>query len=213
MRIGIVIPTIPGREESLKRCLGSYAASEDVDLRFHVYRNSPRSGTGWKRGTAELVELYGKPDYLHLTNDDCEAARKDWWRDAVEACDQGKIPAPVVKNSDGSLQSAGGDMNAGAHLLTTVQEDWAEVGFTTVPFLSWEQWQRIGMLDVHYASDLWVSEYGRQLGYPTVLRHGYEIVHHMHEVGRGAGMEQGARDRMDRETVSLELARRAERAS
>lgn len=205
MRIGIVIPTIPGREASLKRCLGSYAAT-DVELRFHVFRNSPCSGTGWRKGTAELVKEYGAPDYLHLTNDDCEAAHPDWWRDAVEACDNGQIPAPVVRNPDGSLQSAGGDMNSGGHLLSTVQPDGTEVGFTTVPFLSWEQWKRIGMLDVHYCSDVWVSERGRQLGFPTVLRHGYEIVHHMHSVGRGAGMEQGARDRMDRETMRRALA-------
>ena len=137
MKIGVVVPTIFGREESLDRCLDSYGKTEGVELCFYVYPDSPCSGTGWKEGTAKLVERYGEPDFLHLTNDDCEAAHPLWWRDAVEACATGHIPAPIVRNSDGSLQSAGGDMSAGAHLLSTIQPDWTEVGFTTIPFLSW----------------------------------------------------------------------------
>jgi hypothetical protein len=206
MRIGVVIPTIPGREDSLDRCLESYGKTRGVELLFQVYPDSPCSGAGWKEGAAQLVEKHGEPDYLHLTNDDCEALRPEWWRPAVSACDKGKLPAPIVRNTDGSLQSAGGDMSAGAHLLTTIQPDWTEVGFTTIPFLSWEQWKQIGMLYVHYASDVWVSHRGRQLGIPTVLRHGYEIAHHMHPVGRGAGMSQGERDQHDWAIVRRALA-------
>lgn len=209
MKIGVVIPTIPGREESLDRCLASYRRTEGAELTFYVYRDSPCSGTGWKEGTARLVEHHGRFAYLHLTNDDCEAAHPLWWRDAVEACASGHLPAPIIRNSDGSLQSAGGDMGAGAHLLTTIQPDWTEVGFTTIPFLSWAQWSAIGMLDVHYGSDVWVSHRGRQLGVPTVLRHGYEIVHHMHQVGRGAGMSQAARDQQDVAIVGRALAKAA----
>ena len=206
MRIGVVVPTIPGREESLDRCLKSYGETKGVELCFQVYPDSPCSGTGWKEGTVKLAEKYGQPDYLHLTNDDCEAVHPEWWRPAVEACASGHIPAPIVYNSDGSLQSAGGDMNAGGHLLSTVQPDWTEVGFTTIPFLSWSQWNAIGMLDVHYGSDVWVSHRGRQLSIPTVLRHGFEITHHMHQVGRGAGMSQFARDQQDTAIVAERLS-------
>ncbi len=206
MQIGVVVPTIPGREESLDRCLNSYRETEGIEVNLHVYADSPCSGTGWRKGTERLVERFGKPDYLHLSNDDCEAFAPDWWRDAVEACEKGHLPAPIVLNSDGTVQSAGGDMSAGANLLRTVQQQGTEVDFTTIPFLSWQQWEKIGMLDVHYSSDVWISHRGRQLGIPTVLCHGYLLFHHMHEVGRGAGMSQHQRAQQDQRIVEDALA-------
>lgn len=185
MRLAIVIPTIPGREESLARAVASYERTSGIDWVVRIFRDSPSSGQGWLSGVAEHVRLHGPPDYLHLSNDDCEALSPDWWRDPVEACDAGSLPAPIVRNSDGSLQSAGGEMGGGVgNLITTLQDDWAEVDFTPIPFMSWEQWEQIGMQPVHYSSDVWVSHRGRQLGIPTVLRHGYEIAHHMESVGR-----------------------------
>ena len=53
------------------------------------------------------------------------------------------------------------------------------------------------MLDIQYCCDVWVSYRGRQLGYDTVLRHGYDLVHHQEQVGRGAGMSQNERDAID----------------
>lgn len=202
----IVIPTIVGREESLQRAIDSYERLTDCEHAIRVYANSPSSGEGWLSGVAEHVAQFGAPDYVHLTNDDCEPAVEDWWKPCVSACDQGCLPAPIVWNSDGSLQSAGGQIGAPGNLIHEVGKDWSPVGFTTVPFMSWRQWERIGMLPVHYASDLYASYRGRQLGVETVLRHGYEITHHMHPVGRGAGMSQGARDAQDRAIVEQALA-------
>lgn len=179
----IVVPTIPGREESLARCVESYMAHTDTDYAIRIYRNSPSAGEGWLSGVAEHVAVHGPPDYVALTNDDCEVTG-EWWPAAVEACDAGKLPAPIVLNTDGSLQSAGGDFNEPSDLIHEIRPDWAEVGFTTIPFMSWEQWERVGMVPLHYCSDCWVSERGRQLGIPTVLRHGYRVTHHLHQVGR-----------------------------
>jgi hypothetical protein len=205
VRIGIVIPSIPGRESSLDRCLDSYGKTTGADCYFQVYHDSPCSGTGWRLGAELLEKKYGAMDFLHLTNDDCEAEHSRWWEDAALACEDGCIPAPVVLNSDGSLQSAGGDLNASEHLLKTIGEQGEEVGFTTIPFLSWEQWKAIGMLDIHYSSDVWVSYRGRQLDYPTVIARGYRIIHHLHQVGRGAGMPQNQRDALDRLTFERAL--------
>jgi hypothetical protein len=205
--IAIVIPTIPGREDSLERTIASYERFTSCEHEIVVYPDSPSSGAGWLNGSYAFVDEHGTPDYIHLTNDDCEAGCEDWWKPCVSACDQGTLPAPIVRNPDGSLQSAGGQIGAPGNLLHEIGRDWSAVGFTTVPFLSWAQWERIGMLPVHYASDVWISHRGRQLGVQTVLRHGYEIVHHNHPVGRGAGMSQGARDAQDRAIVEEALAR------
>lgn len=201
--IGIVIPTIPGREESLQLALDSYTRNAP-DAIWEVYPDSPSSGEGWRRGTEEFVRKYGAPDYLHLTNDDCELIGS--LEPAVEACDLNLLPAPIVRNIDGTLQSAGGNMNAPDNLIREIGPDWTPVGFTTVPFMSWEQWEQIGMLDVHYSSDVWVSHRGRELGIETVLRHGYEIVHKLHPVGRGAGMTQHDRAKQDRRIMEGRLA-------
>lgn len=198
--IAVIVPTIKGREESLKRTLASY--------RYYtvcVVEDSPCAGTGWKRGVEEFVRVHGQPRFVHLTNDDCEL--EGTLEGAVEAAKAGHIACPVVLNPDGSLQSAGGQLGAPADLLDEIGPDWGEVGFTTVPFLSWEQWEQIGMLDVHYCSDAWVSHRGRQLGYETVLRHDYRIVHHTEQVGRGAGMTQSQRADHDRAIFNRELAR------
>lgn len=185
MRLGVCIPTIPGREDSLERCIESYRKhTEGVDLVFAIHEDSPSSGEGWMQAAAQLEAGYDSIDLLHLTNDDIECVNDDWWVAASEITDVGALPAPIIYNSDGSIQSAGGQLGAEGDLLLHVGEDGTEVGFTTVPFMDWSQWKRIGMLPVHYASDVWVSERGRQLGIPTLLCHGYELTHHTSLVGR-----------------------------
>lgn len=185
MKLGIVIPTIPGREASLARCLASYREmTEGIEIVFSVVENSPSSGGGWLQGAEALDE---RVDWLHLTNDDIECANDQWWMAAAEVTDTNQLPAPIVFNSDGSVQSAGGRLGAPGDLLKEIGPDGTRVGFTTVPFMSWSQWEQIGMLEVHYSSDVYVSERGRQLGIETILCHGYELVHHMEQIGRRDG--------------------------
>lgn len=196
MRIGIVIPTIPGREQSLQRTIRSYRAhSRGVSIVFSIHENARASGEGWRKGATTLAQGFGPTDYLHLTNDDIEVTDPDWWRTCIETCDEGQLPAPVVYNPDGSLQSAGGQIGAPGDLIQEIGRDRSPVGFTTVPFLSWGQWEQIGMLDVHYSSDVWVSERGRQLGYETILRHAYQLTHHNHQVGRAGQMQRSVADK------------------
>lgn len=192
--IGVALPTIPGREESLGRAIES-VRGEGVVIAIH--EDSPSSGAGWIAAAAQLAPT--KPDYLLCFNDDCELIGN--LDAAMKVCDAGMLPCPIVRNPDDSIQSAGGDLNAPDHLLKTVGPTLARVGFTTVPFLSWSQWEQIGMQPVHYASDLWVSYRGRQLGIETVLCHGYQVRHWNHSVGRGAGMSQNDRDVQDRAIV------------
>jgi hypothetical protein len=116
------------------------------------------------------------------------------------------LACPVVLNPDGSVQSAGGDLSAPNCLRTGIATDWTPVPFTTVPFLNRDQWHRIGMIPLHYFTDVWVSERGRQLGYETVLRPAWTITHHNEMPGRGAGMDQGSRAHYDRQRYQQYMA-------
>lgn len=174
MSIDVIVPTVEGREESLERCLASFPGLNHI-----VIRDEPTCGRAWIRGIKQ-----SSADYLLLTCDDIEAVNDRWIEPCVEAVDDGYLPAPVIYRPDGSLESAGGDMNAQACLINHIQADWTPVDFTPMPFWSREQARKIRMLPNHYMTDVWVSHRGRQLGYETVLRHGYQLRHHHEMPGR-----------------------------
>ncbi len=200
--IDCIIPTIPGREDSLERLLDSLQRTTLSPYETVIIRDSVTCGWGWKTG---LERSQG--DYVALLCDDQEFIGKGWDEVCIDAADAGGIACPRVYLPDGTPESRGGDMHSLHHISLGPKKDGTKVDYATIPFLSREQIDAIGMLPVHYASDVWVSYRGRQLGFETVLRHGYEVRHHHNQVGRGAGMEQGDRDAMDCKTVFDELER------
>ncbi len=200
--IDLIVPTIPGREASLERCLGSFEVHTDHDLNEIVVKNSETCGAGWLEGLEQ-----SEAPYVALVADDIECASPYWADVCMEAVEEGLLPCPRVWTPDGGIESQGGDMNAHGHILSRHTKDRTPVDFTTVPFASREQIDRIGMIATQYGCDVWVSHRGRQLGYETVLRHGYDLVHHQEQVGRGAGMAQGERDALDTQTMREELER------
>lgn len=204
--VDVIVPTIPERRESLARMVRSLTLS-GANVNLIVVPDSETCGAGWKKG---LELSHGA--YVLLACDDQEFA-PGWDKVCKQTVDGGKIPCPRVWWPDGSIQSQGGDMESLHHLIQRPQKDGTEVQYSTVPFLSREQADAIGMLDAHYATDVWVSLRGKQLGWPTVLRHGYEVKHHREQEGRGAGMSEPDRDAMDCERVFKELAKYEEVAA
>jgi hypothetical protein len=199
--ITVVVPTVPGRERSLERCRAAFLERSDgATLELLVIEGRPTCGIAWQDGADA-----SSGDYIHFAADDHEP-HEGWWRPAVEACKQDMLPCPVVYNPDGSVQSAGGDLNAPNCLRTSVGADWEPVPFTPVPFLNRDQWDEIGMVPLHYFTDVWVSERGRLLGFETVLRTGWELTHHNEPAGRGAGMDQGSRAHHDRQRYQQYMA-------
>ena len=177
--IDLVVPTIPGREESLDRCLESFHGVNRI-----VIRDEKTCGAGWTQGIRR-----SSGEYLVLCCDDVEA-HPDLDLDAcVEAVEQGYLPAPIVYRPDGSLESAGGDMSAPRCLLSEIQPDWTPVDFTPLPFVSREQIKKIRMIPSHMMCDVWVSHRGRTLGYETVLRHPFRLIHHHEMTGRKSGTD------------------------
>src|SRR5688500_15419632 len=108
--VDLIVPTIPGREESLERCIDSYERLTDADLNVIVVKNSPSAGEGWIQGMEQSSALY-----LHLSCDDLECMNEDWAKVCIETVDKGKLPCPVVFRPDGGIESCGGDMNAPAN--------------------------------------------------------------------------------------------------
>lgn len=191
--IDVIVPTVPGREESLDRCVSSFP-----DCRVIVVRDQPSCGAAWIEGIKR-----SSGDYLMLSADDIEARSSNWIEPCIETVDAGYLPAPVVDRPNGSLESAGGDLNASGCLINEIQADWTPVDFTPMPFLSREQVKKIKMIPSHMMCDVWVSYRGRQLGIETVLRTNYSLVHHHEEIGRLHGTDPADREIFDRALLDV----------
>lgn len=178
--IDIVIPTVTGREDTLARCVESYERHTVRGIyNLIVITDEETCGKAWLRGMEKA-----QCDHIHLTCDDLEVTSPTWAGACMEAVANGKMPAPIVRRPDGSLESCGGDMNAMHCLISKLQPNGAEVDFSPVPFGSREQVEAIGMHPGHYETDTYFSHKGRELGWPTVVTYGYEFMHHHSNVKR-----------------------------
>ena len=180
MRVAIVVPTIPGREEDLERCLDAYRETAP-QAKVYVEFGHPSCGTAWIAGAKKAAG--DGFDFLHLTADDLEP-HAGWLDVAVDTVNRGYIPTPLVYHPNGELESAG---LSGFGCYRGEYDDWMIVEGTTVPFLTAVQWDRIGMIDVHYCTDLWVSHKGRKHGWQSVLRTGMVFTHYNAPAGRNYG--------------------------
>ncbi len=187
MLISVVIPTVPGREVILDRVLAAYGTEVQgrsffahADLEVIVERGHPTVGCAWQAGAEKATG-----DYIHLGNDDCEP-HPCWWEPAVEACEAGFIPSPMVYDPNGFPQ--------GLPEWGKIAPDWTPVHCAMIPFMSREQWEKIRPLAlIHYSSDNFFTYRADRAGYPCRLRTGYSFVHHGASPGRGAGMSEAAR--------------------
>ncbi len=197
-----IIPTVPGREASLRRLVDSLERTAP-EVEPVPIPDSETCGWGWHRGMED-----SDADYLLLACDDQEFLRPGWLPIVTATVDAGRLPCPRVWFADGRIESQGGDMSAPHHLINRPQRDGSAVDYTTIPFMGRDQARAIGMLpDLHYCTDVWVSYRWRQLAGATVLRHGYDVIHHHESARRGAGMSQAERDRMDEQRMREELAK------
>ena len=177
--IDVIIPTVTGREDSLQRLIESCERNTASKLNFIVVRDEETCGKAWIKGLKLCAH-----DYVWLACDDLEVTSPTWAGACCEIVDAGNLPCPLIHRPDGSIESCGGDMGAAGSLLTTVQPNGTEVDFAPSPFLGRKQAERIGMTEGHYSTDVYVSHKGRQLGYPTVLCHDFELTHHHSNVKR-----------------------------
>lgn len=183
--ISVVVPTIPGREHHLERCVRAYQTLTTHKIELLVENGHPTCGDAWQVGAERATG-----DYLHLTADDLEP-HEGWDAAAIETVDRDALPAPRVLNPDGTLYAAypWGD-----------PDDWTHIAMSVVPFMRVLDWERIGPMipGHHYYTDNWVTYRARLIGLDVVYRRAYEFVHHWAQEGRGAGMSSEARMEHDR---------------
>lgn len=170
--LSVIIPTIKGREASLKRCFGSYKATlkdSGVPHEFVIVHDMKN----WPAACNSGAKI-AKGDMLHFTADDLEAL-PGWHKEALWTVVLGELPAPRVMNhsADGVFDNAGDG------------PDGALTQFTRIPLMTREQYDAIGPWpEIDYCSDVWLSERGRRLGYPTRMVYSYAFVHHWEQHGR-----------------------------
>jgi hypothetical protein len=193
--ITVVVPTIVGREEHYARCVAAYESRTSQPINIITLHDYPTCGEAWNAG-AELAD--GEGDYLHFTADDLEP-HDGWDVPAMQAVKHGALPAPRIVRADGTLDYCG---YHGVEL-----PDKAIVQMSVIPFMSWEQWEKIGPgLPIHYFSDNYISWRGHQAGYPTVVRRAFAFTHHWAQPGRGAGMTYQQRMEHDKALFAAAVA-------
>jgi hypothetical protein len=184
--ISVIIPTVTGREDHFTRCISAYGTCSQgaYDLQLVVERDHPSCGAAWQAGLERA-----KGDYIHLTCDDIEPL-PGWHVPAIEAVENGFLPAPQVYDPNGVPQS---HPQPGV-----VGMDWAPVHMSALPFCSAGQMEKIApLMTAHYFTDDFFSYRGIRQGWQCKLRVHYAFRHHWAQHRRGAGMSEAARMQLD----------------
>lgn len=202
MKIGVVIPTVTGREEYLSRSAHSHCPNDGVhwvDWHLAIYRDLPTCGHAWVRGVRDL--LARGVDFICITCDDFEARREDYWYNAIAYCEAGELPAPILYNAgeDTRWQSSLEDGAPGElarctrspHMLSAEQ---AREIFSI----------RVELAPFQYYGDSLLGDIGARLGWPARICPGFEFTHHWAEAGRHTD-EQNAIDHERYKAALLKL--------
>lgn len=181
MKVGVVIPTVSGREEYLERCVRGYKERHCTDHEVITYtpRNLWSGGMAWQLGAD--VAKGDKVDFLHFTNDDIVPGT-DWLEPLIESVELSEIPVCIVVTatpevldkdqmplpgnpfSDHTSHFEGIECvhPIGWHALTDSE-------YPSLPFCSMEQWAEIGpMIPTQYATDKWFGHRAKLAGYPRI---------------------------------------------
>jgi hypothetical protein len=163
--ITIVIPTISERAEWLGKCMAGYhKTTGSIRVQTIIIRDRDTCAQAWNEGIAQA-----EAPFIHLTADDI-VPHYGWW-EAAEGC-EGFIPAPLILNGDGTLQSCGG-----AEL--TPEGEVTEIA--RIPWGTKDLFEQIGPFpeDMHYYTDNWFSWAARKVGFQSRICQKYLFTHHL----------------------------------
>lgn len=169
--ISVVIPTISGREESLKLVLKAYACTlEGVEHELIVVKDRPTWPEACNEGYAQATG-----EILHFGADDLDPL-PGWHELSIAWLEKhDELPAPRVY--DYTID--------GPHINTEDGDDRDITWFTRVPIMRRDQYERIGTWPaIIYFADIWVSEKARKIGIETRLIFGYDFIHRISQIGR-----------------------------
>ena len=169
--ISVIVPTIDGREDYLNETLQAYRDTTP-DVQLIVVRNKPVVGVAWNVGS-----LQATGDYIHLTADDI-IPHEGWWQAGCPVCDAWNLPAPLIYNTDGSVQSCG-------EYGMALYDDGTEYEFSRIPLMSMKQWELIRpVVPLHYYTDNWISYKGKLNGMKVLVTKQFCFTHHLAPIGR-----------------------------
>jgi hypothetical protein len=187
VRIGVVIPTIEGREKmyEITRRTYEHTLGDEVEWRIVTVKQADSCGEAWQIGADELYNGFD-PHYLHLGADDL-VPLDGWWEAGVRVVEKGGVPGAYIRRPDGSLESC--------KAWETDGDDGELADLARVPFCSWQQWLRISPIPpIQYYSDNAFHDKARDYGWPCIIDHGYAFIHHRPATPRPGENEQMIRD-------------------
>lgn len=165
--ISIVIPTIKGREDWIRKAVRTYTR-ETPGAEIIVVEGEPSCGEAWQKGYEQSTK-----EYVHFTADDIAPA-PHWYSTAMSLLNQGIVPACNVKDGNNRPALCDSPLGLMGHHPNVL-----------VPFLTREMLEKGGwLLPIHYGSDDWVTYRAAELGYPIQLCLQYIVWHHVAPEGR-----------------------------
>lgn len=182
-KIGVVVPTIDGREDHLARCVATHCpTTRMVEWVLSVQANHPNCAEAWIPGVRRVLE-HGV-DYVLVTADDFEA-RGPYWLGAVQVCDAGDIACPILYNRDEQTRWESSVLDG---------EPLEPARCTRSPnLLSFSQARRVfGVLEwvfaeaepMQYYGDFLIGDIAHRLGIGAVVAPGFTFSHWWAQVGR-----------------------------
>lgn len=187
-RIGVLVPTVTGREDHLARCVASHCPpATSVEWLLAVELDHPTCGEAWVAGVDRL--LAAGAEYVLISCDDFEAVGP-YWHHAVHLADRGHVCCPILHNV-GEPQRW--------HSSVLDGEPGEAAACTRSPnLLTAEACRRV--FDVYrqveplqYYGDFLIGDIAGRLGMPATVTPGFTFIHWWAQVGRHSD-EQNARD-------------------
>lgn len=185
--LGVVVPTVTGREDYLERCIRGYKENTpaDIKLKFYVPKDCDTCGIAWQEGAESFGRGIEPPDFLHFTADDIVPA-PGWFDPCVGACARGNVPIvgvvtplPEMLDGDGYPRF---DLDLSLERISYFEDqsikgpDWfaappSDSYYPSIPFFTWEQWKLIGpSIASHYGTDKWLGYRAKLANLWPVLR-------------------------------------------
>ena len=165
MKLSIVCPTIPGREDELARSIDAYERLTPVEIEWIIERGHATCGAAWNAGA-----LKATGEILHMSADDGEPETDAWFPAALAVIERDDVP------------------------LGWVREDTHTFGrdFCRVVICRREWWQDVP--ELMYYSDNAFTDLMVAGGHDPVIAPGFDFYHRRSLVGRDDTPERVARD-------------------
>ncbi len=178
MKIAIILPTVPGREQVFDHVLEAYADTRPAGWEFDIIvpEGHATVGEAWNAGAEDAQDA----DYVFFTIDDA-LPHEGWAEVAARTVDAGYIPAPRLEHADGSLESCG---SMGFGVLLPECPDRTPCRSCGVFFVNPDWVEQVGaFLPTHYAVDDDWAWRASLCDIRVLYRSGYRFTHYHEQRG------------------------------